>query len=95
MAAGPFGIEQPLPSAAALEPDLLIVPMAAFDAAGYRVGYGGGYYDRTIAGLRARRPVIAIGVAYDAQEVDAVPRGPYDARLDHLVTPTRTLTFGP
>lgn len=94
MAAGPYGIEQPLASTPEVEPDILIVPMAAFDAAGYRIGYGGGFYDRSLAALRARKPVVAIGLAYDEQEVAAVPCGPHDARLDHLVTPTRTLSFG-
>jgi 5-formyltetrahydrofolate cyclo-ligase len=93
MATGPFGIEQPLATAPEIKPDILIVPMAAFDAAGYRIGYGGGFYDRSIAGLRAAQPVIAIGLAYDAQEVETVPREAHDARLDHLVTPCRTLSF--
>lgn len=95
MVAGPHGIEQPLDTAPEVEPDILIVPMAAFDAAGYRIGYGGGFYDRSLAALRAKKPILAIGLAYDEQEVEAVPRGPYDARLDHLVTPARTLSFGP
>jgi 5-formyltetrahydrofolate cyclo-ligase len=94
MAPGPYGIEQPLASAPEVEPDILIVPMAAFDVAGYRIGYGGGFYDRSLERLRAIKPVVAIGLAYDEQQVDAVPRGDYDARLDHLVTPTRTLSFG-
>ncbi|MEZ5923736.1 MAG: 5-formyltetrahydrofolate cyclo-ligase [Hyphomicrobiaceae bacterium] len=94
MASGPYGIEQPLATSPEIAPDILVVPMAAFDAQGYRVGYGGGFYDRSLAALRARKPVVAIGLAYDEQEVEAVPRDAYDARLDHLVTPTRTLTFG-
>lgn len=94
MASGPYGIEQPLDTAPEVDPDILIVPMAAFDTEGYRVGYGGGFYDRSLEALRAKKPNVAIGVAYDEQEVEAVPRGPYDARLDHLVTPTRTLSFG-
>lgn len=95
MGAGPYGIEQPLATAPEIEPDILVVPMAAFDRTGYRIGYGGGFYDRSIAGLRAKKPVVAIGLAYDEQEVERVPRGPHDARLDHLVTPTRTLSFEP
>lgn len=94
MASGPYGIEQPLDTAPEIEPDILIVPMAAFDAQGYRVGYGGGFYDRSLAALRAKKPVVAIGLAYDEQEVATVPRDQYDARLDYLVTPTRTLEFG-
>ena len=94
MGSGPYGIEQPLPTASEIEPDILIVPMAAFDAQGYRVGYGGGFYDRSLAALREKKNVVAIGLAYDEQEVEAVPRDHYDARLDHLVTPTRTMAFG-
>ena len=95
MASGPYGIEQPLETAPGIEPDILIVPMAAFDTQGYRIGYGGGFYDRSLESLRADKPILAIGLAYDEQEVEQVPRGPYDARLDHLVTPARTLSFGP
>jgi 5-formyltetrahydrofolate cyclo-ligase len=94
MASGPYGIEQPIDTAPEIEPDILIVPMAAFDAQGYRIGYGGGFYDRSLERLRAKKPILAIGLAYDEQEVEAVPRGPHDARLDHLVTSARTLGFG-
>lgn len=94
MASGPYGIEEPLDTSPEIEPDILIVPMAAFDAQGYRIGYGGGFYDRSLEILRAKKTILAIGLAYDEQEVEAVPRGPHDARLDHLVTPTRTLSFG-
>lgn len=93
MGSGPYGIEQPLATSPEIEPDILIVPMAAFDKDGYRVGYGGGFYDRSLAALRAKKSVVTIGLAYDEQEVEAVPRDAYDARLDYLVTPTRTLTF--
>ena len=64
----------------------LIVPLLAFDSIGYRLGYGGGFYDRTLAKLRARGPVHAIGYAYAGQEVDAVPRESYDQPLDWLAT---------
>ena len=60
--------------------------MLAFDRRGHRLGYGGGFYDRTIAGLRARRPVTAIGFAYAAQEVPEVPDSEHDMRLDAIVT---------
>lgn len=69
-----------------LEPDVLLVPMMAFDDAGYRLGYGGGFYDRTLERLRAQRPVRAIGVAYEAQRVAAVPREATDQRLDGILT---------
>ncbi len=82
----PFGLLEPGPDAATVEPDLLLVPLLAFDAAGRRIGYGGGFYDRTLAGLRARRAVRAVGVAYEGQRCDRVPAGPTDERLDAIVT---------
>ena len=67
-------------------PNILIVPFAAFDRAGYRLGYGGGFYDRTLERLRRTGPVTAIGFAYAAQEVDLVPREATDQPLDMIVT---------
>ena len=64
-------------------PDFLLVPLLAFDRRGYRVGYGAGYYDRTLAALPGR---FRLGVAYAAQELDEVPAGPYDERLDAVAT---------
>ena len=69
-----------------VEPEVLIVPLLAFDARGYRLGYGGGFYDRTLEGLRAKGPVLAVGFAFAAQEVAEVPTEPTDQRLDALVT---------
>jgi 5-formyltetrahydrofolate cyclo-ligase len=69
-----------------VEPEVLIVPMLAFDARGYRLGYGGGFYDRTLEGLRARGPVLAVGFAFSAQEVAEVPTEATDQRLDAVVT---------
>ena len=69
-----------------LEPAVLIVPLLAFDARGYRLGYGGGFYDRTLEGLRGRGPVLAVGFAFAAQEVEAVPIDATDQRLDMIVT---------
>jgi 5-formyltetrahydrofolate cyclo-ligase len=84
---GGFGTRVPAPGAAEIVPRLLLVPLLAFDRAGYRLGYGGGFYDRTLAALRARdRGVLAVGVGYRAQEVDAVPRDANDQRLDLIVT---------
>ncbi len=77
-----------------LDPDVLIVPMLAFDARGYRLGYGGGFYDRTLQGLRARGPVLAVGFAFAAQEVAAVPTDATDQRLDAVVTETGVTVFG-
>jgi len=67
-------------------PEVLIVPLLAFDRPGYRLGYGGGFYDRTLERLRARGPVTAIGFAFAAQEVDRVPTEPTDQKLDLIVT---------
>ncbi|HMS94936.1 MAG TPA: 5-formyltetrahydrofolate cyclo-ligase [Tabrizicola sp.] len=69
-----------------VEPEVLIVPMLAFDARGYRLGYGGGFYDRTLEGLRARGTVLAVGFAFAAQEVPEVPIDAFDQRLDAVVT---------
>ncbi len=69
-----------------VEPEVLIVPLLSFDARGYRLGYGGGFYDRTLEGLRARGRVLAVGFAFAAQEVAEVPTEPTDQRLDAVVT---------
>ena len=85
MVAGEFGAFIPA-EGAWVEPQVLIVPLLAFDARGYRLGYGGGFYDRTLQGLRAKRPTIAIGFAFAAQEVDEVPIDGFDQGLDAVVT---------
>ncbi|MDX2233842.1 MAG: 5-formyltetrahydrofolate cyclo-ligase [Hyphomonadaceae bacterium] len=82
-----FGVLEPADGAPALEPDLLLVPLLGFDASGARLGYGAGHYDRTLAHLRARRSVTAIGLAHAVQEVAAVPTEPTDQRLDGILTP--------
>jgi 5-formyltetrahydrofolate cyclo-ligase len=91
--AGVFGTLQPSARRETLEPDALIVPLLACDEEGWRLGYGGGFYDRTLAGLRARRRVTAIGVGFDAQLVPEVPHGPGDQRLDWLLTDRRACAF--
>jgi 5-formyltetrahydrofolate cyclo-ligase len=83
-----WGIAEPKPDKPMVEPDVLIVPLLAFDACGFRLGYGGGYYDRTLAALRSRKLLIAVGIAYDQQAVDAVPHLDYDERLDWVLTPS-------
>jgi 5-formyltetrahydrofolate cyclo-ligase len=83
---GQWDIREPKPEAAEVHPDILLVPLLAFDRAGHRIGYGAGYYDMTIAQLRARKPVIAVGLAFAAQEIDSVPATPRDARLDLVLT---------
>ena len=83
---GVWGLRQPGPEAPEVEPDILLVPLLAFDRAGQRIGYGAGYYDMTIARLRARKPVTAIGIAFAAQEVATVPATPRDETLDLVLT---------
>lgn len=85
MVEGAFGAEVP-ESGAWLEPELLIAPLVGFDRAGRRLGYGGGFYDRTLERLRARRRTLAVGFAYAGQEVDEVPGDPTDQPLDGVVT---------
>ena len=87
IAAG-FGTREPPPHHSLVSPDLLIVPLLAFDATGARLGYGGGFYDRTIAQARQTRRVLTVGVAYDEQELAAVPCDDRDQRLDWIVTPS-------
>src|SRR5260370_37436144 len=91
--AGVFGTLQPPARRETLEPDALIVPLLACDEEGWRLGYGGGFYDRTLAGLRAKNNVTAIGVGFDAQLVPEVPHGPADQRLDWLLTDKRACAF--
>jgi 5-formyltetrahydrofolate cyclo-ligase len=83
---GVWGIRQPPPQALEALPDIFIVPLLAFDRAGYRIGYGAGYYDMTLAAARARRAVSAVGIAYAAQEVATVPAGPRDEPLNLVLT---------
>ena len=85
--AGLYGTSEPHPDAPVCYPQVLLVPLLAFDEAGYRLGYGGGFYDRSLAALRARGGrVMAMGIAYDAMQVAAVPIGPHDAKLDGILT---------
>jgi len=83
---GQWGIREPRADAPEVDPDILIVPLLAFDRAGYRLGFGAGYYDMTITALRARKTIAAVGIAFAAQEVPAVPRTERDARLDLVLT---------
>jgi 5-formyltetrahydrofolate cyclo-ligase len=69
-----------------IEPQVLIVPLLAFDARGYRLGYGGGFYDRTLQALRAKRPTLAVGFAFSSQQVPEVPIDENDQRLDAIIT---------
>ncbi|MEZ5787985.1 MAG: 5-formyltetrahydrofolate cyclo-ligase [Xanthobacteraceae bacterium] len=83
---GPWGLSEPTPDAPAVVPDIVLVPLAAFDRTGHRIGYGAGYYDLTLAELRAAGPIIAIGLAFAAQEIPKVPASERDAPLDLVVT---------
>lgn len=85
--AGAMGIPEPPPRAPPVVPDLLLVPMMAFDGEGYRLGYGGGFYDRTLAALRAGNPqLLAVGVCFADLEVPRLPRDAHDRRLDRVAT---------
>jgi 5-formyltetrahydrofolate cyclo-ligase len=91
--AGVWGIREPKDDAPELDPDILIVPLAAFDRHGNRIGHGAGYYDMTINRLRALKPVAAVGIAYALQEVAEVPVTPRDARLDLVLTENEVIDF--
>jgi len=93
LVAGVWGIREPPASAPEVFPDILIVPMLAFDRTGHRIGYGAGYYDMTIARLRGMKPVVALGIAYAAQEIAEIPTTPRDARLDFVLTERETIDF--
>jgi 5-formyltetrahydrofolate cyclo-ligase len=88
---GAYGIPVPPEDAPRLVPEVLLVPLLAFDRKGCRLGYGGGYYDRTLAALRAKRRIRAVGLAYAAQEEKCVPHGPRDQRLDLVLTERETI----
>jgi 5-formyltetrahydrofolate cyclo-ligase len=83
---GQWGIREPNAEAPEIDPDVLLVPLLAFDRGGHRLGYGAGYYDLTITRLRARKGIVAAGIAFAIQEVTAVPATPRDARLDLVLT---------
>ena len=91
--AGAMSIREPLDEAPAVDPDLLFVPLACFDRRGNRIGYGAGYYDRTLARLRALKPIHAAGVAYGVCEVASVPYEAHDQSLGAIVTEQETILF--
>jgi len=86
LTAGQWGIREPAPSAPEVIPDVMIVPLAAFDRSGHRLGYGAGYYDMTITRARSLKSVTAVGIAFAVQEIVRVPVTPRDARLDLVLT---------
>ena len=91
---GAFGTKVPAADAPQLVPDVIIVPLVSFDRAGRRLGYGGGFYDRTLAQARAEgRDLFAVGFAYGAQAAQRLPEGPFDEGLDAIVTEDEVLAF--
>ncbi len=92
MVEGPFGAKVPA-EGQYVDPDVIIAPLVAFDRRGYRLGYGGGFYDRSIEGLLAKKPVVVVGFAYAAQEMPKIPTEPTDQRLDAMVTEQSILRF--
>ena len=93
--AGGWGISEPPPHAPEVLPDILLVPLLAFDRTGNRIGYGAGYFDVTITSLRAQKPVTAIGVAFAPQEIAQVPITPRDAPLDMVLTEREVIDMRP
>jgi 5-formyltetrahydrofolate cyclo-ligase len=91
LARGPLGIPEPLPDQPLLVPDIVLVPLAAFDRLGHRIGYGGGYYDRSLAQLRLGADRLAIGVGFSVQEIPAIPALAHDVPLDLVLTETETI----
>ena len=90
---GPLGIPEPPPEAPEVTPDIVLVPLAAFDRAGHRIGYGAGHYDRTLGQLRQIRKIGAVGVAFAVQEIADTGALPHDAVLDFVLTECETFDF--
>jgi 5-formyltetrahydrofolate cyclo-ligase len=88
-----LGVRAPDPRSPETRPDLVVCPLLAFDAQGHRLGQGGGYYDRTLHQLRLEGPIIAIGLAFAEQEVEALPADDLDQRLDGILTETGYRAF--
>ncbi len=91
---GKFGVQEPAKSEPVMQPALVLVPLAAFDRKGNRLGYGAGYYDACLRDMRARGRLVAIGVAFDEQEFPDIPREPQDEPLDMVLTPSRVIRCG-
>jgi 5-formyltetrahydrofolate cyclo-ligase len=90
---GPLGIPEPSPAAAELVPDVMLVPLAAFDHSGHRIGYGAGHYDYSFAHLRKTKAIIGIGLAFAAQEIESVPALAHDVALDFVLTEKKAFDF--
>jgi len=93
LASGVWGIREPKAEAPEVFPDIMLVPLAAFDRVGHRIGYGAGYYDMTIARIRALKPVTTIGLAFAVQGISKVPATTFDQQLDLVLTETETIDF--
>ncbi len=83
---GSMGVQEPLDNKEILQPNILLVPLLAFDENLYRLGYGGGYYDRAISSLRKMQKIITIGIGFDEQKMDNIPIEPHDEKLDYILT---------
>jgi 5-formyltetrahydrofolate cyclo-ligase len=94
LAKGRFGIPEPAAGSPEAIPDIVLVPLLAFDRRGGRLGYGAGYYDAALRRLRGGGLAIAIGIAFDEQELAAIPQEPQDERLDMILTPSRIVACG-
>jgi 5-formyltetrahydrofolate cyclo-ligase len=90
---GPLGILEPSPAAAELIPDIMLVPLAAFDPQGHRIGYGAGHYDFTLEHLRKVKAITAVGIAFAVQQIKAVPALPHDVALDYVLTEKKVFDF--
>ena len=93
LVSGVWGIREPASDAPEVFPDIVLAPLLAFARSGHRIGYGAGYYDLTITQLRARKPIAAIGLAFAAQEIAAIPATIHDARLDLVLTEREVIDF--
>ncbi len=91
--AHPFGMTEPHPDAEAARPDVMLVPLLAFDRRGHRLGYGAGHYDRTLRALRATGPVRTVGLAFAGQEADPLPTHAGDEALDAILTERGLIEF--
>lgn len=94
LATGHFDVEEPLPTAMPAQPDIILTPLLAFDKKGRRLGYGGGYYDRTLKSVRAvNAHIVAVGLGYAAQQIPKVPTDSHDQSLDWVLTETGAITI--
>lgn len=90
---GALGIPEPSPAAEEVAPDVMLVPLAAFDRLGHRIGYGAGHYDFTFAHLRKTKPVMGVGLAFATQEIKSIPALSHDVALDYVLTEAKVFDF--